>query len=405
MPAPPRRQTPSSTPGEIAPGTLQVQRQTLLDSKVTRMAVKRRAAARRARRQLPRQLTRLSRDGIWCCARFRLRKRAWLVALRLPGLGISTRLVTGLLHALVSRHKGRRRRGKSLTAHPLQQARRLWKDCAGSMVVVEAGTPMGFANVERVRALVLEQDASDCTVVAPCPHDAACPLSSRAAALTAALPSPRGRVEGDTSTGSSLGAGEGEASKATSRQGGEQASKASSWCHFTQRISVPSFQKAVEGGPRAKKRAFVDWKFSYVALSRKHLISAERAAAAGDVQDGEARRCSSADASSADASSPPGGGGEPKGDVVIDMHKQGSDIAVNWGRVVRWPMKRSGHVVLDLCSAEGGMERRVVAKSHGAAGGYRRARELGWGDVFPFDKFDKAKHRDKKLDYTEQTQA
>ena len=42
------------------------------------------------------------------------------------------------------------------------------------------------------------------------------------------------------------------------------------------------------------------------------------------------------------------GGGEGDGDV-------------NWGRVMRYPMKRSGHVILDICNAQGSIERRVVS--------------------------------------------
>ncbi len=47
-------------------------------------------------------------------------------------------------------------------------------------------------------------------------------------------------------------------------------------------------------------------------------------------------------------------------------------------RVIRAPMKKTGHVILDLCTFEGDLERRVIAKSDGEA--YTRARDAEWGD-------------------------
>ncbi len=60
--------------------------------------------------------------------------------------------------------------------------------------------------------------------------------------------------------------------------------------------------------------------------------------------------------------------------------------AAGWSRIVRPPRKRSGHVVLDLCTATGGLQRRVVAASHAAVlgpGSYRLARKARWGDNWP----------------------
>lgn len=76
-----------------------------------------------------------------------------------------------------------------------------------------------------------------------------------------------------------------------------------------------------------------------------------------------------------------------------------------WSRVIRTPRKRSGHVVLDLCSAAPPMEghqqacqgqlggflvRQVVSRAaarRGAGGtaAYRLARSLRWGDLWPLD--------------------
>lgn len=48
-------------------------------------------------------------------------------------------------------------------------------------------------------------------------------------------------------------------------------------------------------------------------------------------------------------------------------------------RIVRRPLARSGHVILDLC-APAGLRREVVSRRAGDA--YRRARDAGWGDAW-----------------------
>ncbi len=47
-------------------------------------------------------------------------------------------------------------------------------------------------------------------------------------------------------------------------------------------------------------------------------------------------------------------------------------------RVIRAPIKKTGHVILDLCTFEGDLDRRVVSKSEGEI--YTLARDAEWGD-------------------------
>ena len=59
----------------------------------------------------------------------------------------------------------------------------------------------------------------------------------------------------------------------------------------------------------------------------------------------------------------------------------------DWSRVIRQPMKRKGHVVFELCAPSGELERVTVARSHGdliGRDGYKYARKLRWGDLWPF---------------------
>ncbi len=50
-------------------------------------------------------------------------------------------------------------------------------------------------------------------------------------------------------------------------------------------------------------------------------------------------------------------------------------------RIVRHPEKRKGHVVFSLCTPQGKLESRTVAKSDQEL--YKKARKLSWGDSLP----------------------
>jgi ribosomal protein RSM22 (predicted rRNA methylase) len=95
-------------------------------------------------------------------------------------------------------------------------AERLWAKTRDTLLVVEPGTPAGYARILALRAQLI---ASGAHVAAPCPHDGKCPL------------------------------------------------QAPDWCHFTQRLPRLRAHMQLKGA----ELPFEDEKFSYVALTRAPL--------------------------------------------------------------------------------------------------------------------------------------
>jgi ribosomal protein RSM22 (predicted rRNA methylase) len=56
--------------------------------------------------------------------------------------------------------------------------------------------------------------------------------------------------------------------------------------------------------------------------------------------------------------------------------------SINWARIINRPLKRSGHVYLDLCTNEGEIKKKhVITKNENA---YKFSRKSFWRDLFPF---------------------
>jgi ribosomal protein RSM22 (predicted rRNA methylase) len=89
----------------------------------------------------------------------------------------------------------------------------MWARTSDTLLIVEPGTPAGYARIIALRRQLIALGAH---VAAPCPHDAACPLA------------------------------------------------APDWCHFTQRLPRSRAHKALKGA----ELPFEDEKFAYVALTR-----------------------------------------------------------------------------------------------------------------------------------------
>ncbi|SDT52308.1 small ribosomal subunit Rsm22 family protein [Bradyrhizobium canariense] len=103
--------------------------------------------------------------------------------------------------------------GETGEAEQSTLAELMWAKARDTLLVVEPGTPAGYARIIALRKWLIALGAH---VVAPCPHDGRCPLQPP------------------------------------------------DWCHFTQRLPRSRAHKQIKGA----ELPFEDEKFSYVALTR-----------------------------------------------------------------------------------------------------------------------------------------
>ncbi len=152
---------------------------------------------------------------------------------------------------------------------PSQLLTKAWKATKQFFVLIEPGTPYGFACLKTARAQLIEQGAF---IFAPCTHENVCPMNSK------------------------------------------------DWCHFKVNVQRPSFHQRI----KQATKSFEEEKLSY-------LIAAK-----------------------------------------APFNRQKS-------RIIRKPIKGSGHIILDLCD-ENGLRRQVISKKDGPR--YRDARNAVWGDAW-----------------------
>ncbi len=211
----------------------------------------------------------------------------------------------------------------------------------GVLIVLEKGHPRGFEAVANVRSRILDefiippspQPPSEETnpdesrvrepgmIIAPCTNHTKCPMYH--------------------TPGVSLGRKD--------------------YCHFSQRFTRPAFLQKVLG---ATRRSHEDIKFSYIAVRR----GAQPAASSSPSTDASAY---------------------VQGKQATDLAFTGYEAAAGTAapsplslpRNILTPLKRRGHVTLDVCTPAGDIERWVVPKSFSKQA-YHDARKAVWGDLW-----------------------
>jgi ribosomal protein RSM22 (predicted rRNA methylase) len=134
-------------------------------------------------------------------------------------------------------------------------------------------------------------------------------------------------------------------------------------CSFQQRYIRPGFLQRILG---ATDRNHDEVDFSYISLLKGKDIRSLRPQSETDVRDPWGLQLPSRSALPAD---------EPS---------EGFSLSTDSPRVIYPPLKRRGHVTMDLCTPRGKIERWTVPKSFGKQA-YRDARKSKWGDLWALD--------------------
>ncbi|KAL8238878.1 hypothetical protein R6Q59_015445 [Mikania micrantha] len=265
--------------------------------------------------------------------------------------------------------------------------RQLWDLTQDVLVLMEPGTPHGSDIISQVRSHILwmekrksrklgklsSQNSMDLMtqkcgahIVAPCPHDGACPLDN-----------------------------------------------SGKYCHFVQRLQRTTSQLAYKQSNGIPLRGFEDEKFSYVVFKRgprpseawpldgMKFDTLEEQRAKMNPEDFESDYDDQTDSEPEDmdddkkmikyesdinepyATSESDAEEEPSQDTIR------ADLGSGWGRIIFSPIKRGKRVEMDVCRAtnydgtEGRFERVIVTKSKNPTLHHQARRSL-WGDLWPF---------------------
>ena len=155
------------------------------------------------------------------------------------------------------------------------------------------------------------------------------------------------------------------------------------YCHFEQRYIRPPFLQKLLG---ARDKNFEDVQFSYVSIMRgrdlrdrgeEAVVQGQRATDRAfigyehevDLQDLPERNF--------DPTAP----AVPEMDDFYDQGLSSTPNSLSLPRLVLPPLKRTGHVILDMCTPSGTVERWTVPRSFSKQA-FRDARKSSWGDLW-----------------------
>lgn len=242
------------------------------------------------------------------------------------------------------------------THHRRDRIKKLWSHLTpsgGVLLLIEKGTPLGFEAIAGARATLLRNYISSPesthravggntggqgdldtvekepgAIIAPCTNHAACPLF------------PHGHTDG------------------VGRK---------DWCHFVQRYERPSYLQRIMG---ANARNHDDLLYSFVAVRRG--MDYRRTGNPVIEPDPDEFHHPEAAAGAAGWAAP------TQSPYSMDQLRR---YAFTLPRTLFPPIKRHGHVTLDVCTPTGTLERWTVPKSYSRSA-FRDARKSRWGDLW-----------------------
>ncbi|KAJ3558994.1 hypothetical protein NM688_g608 [Phlebia brevispora] len=257
----------------------------------------------------------------------------------------------------------------------------MWESGAEVLVLIDHNTKLGFECIVEAREMLLrfgrreveDEKMADapirgCHVVAPCPHDRACPLHHPGSIRLV--------------------------------------------CGFSQRLQRPDFVRKTKHSGIGHE----DSEYSYVVIRRgvRPTLPETKVGRVGDVgvrELAKARAKSSMTELVIDDEHP-----HPTINLTTAVERSAEEMpeqsikdierslpeeelqsalraeAYSWPRLIFPPLKKSGHIILDGCTAEGKIMRMTIPKSQGKQPFYD-ARKSRWGDIFPHDPKNKPQER------------
>ncbi|RXK34662.1 3-methyl-2-oxobutanoate hydroxymethyltransferase [Tremella mesenterica] len=226
------------------------------------------------------------------------------------------------------------------------------------IILVDRANPAGWEAISsaRTQLLSLSTPENPLHVIAPCPHDGPCPLVGLR-----------------------------------------------DICGFSQRLQRPSFVRKT----KHSKRGDEDVGYTYLVIGRgpRPVSVNSNEGRIGGVGLEAAQKERDKKAGKSELHRVEGGEYEMVSllphDLALDT-TQSPEIpdlrgeAYRWPRLVAAPMKRSGHVIMDVCCTDEKIKRIIFAKSHSKQV-YHDARKATWGDIFPHEPKSKSVERTRGL--------
>ncbi|KAK9477905.1 hypothetical protein V1514DRAFT_332822 [Lipomyces japonicus] len=194
-------------------------------------------------------------------------------------------------------------------------------------------------------------------IIAPCPHQNHCPMMLGVvidkAQFTAAQQKLRQRQQDEESD---------EQDQADS--GSDKIPRRDTWCHFPQKMQRPRWLMELKSGRLLSSR----WGSQGQKLG-KHGRHGNKSVETSKLSYLIVQKQNSSDNRDHDQAN------LPTDEVLRE--------SISWPRLTAPPMKRDHHIIMDVCSSIGYLERWSISKSYGGEQVARDARKSKWGDLWP----------------------
>ncbi|KAG6555233.1 hypothetical protein Mapa_003274 [Marchantia paleacea] len=277
-------------------------------------------------------------------------------------------------------------------------ARQLWSYTGDILVLIEPGTPQGSAIIREIRSHILQMERKKVRrqkqMESKSSSGKESPLKVQELATTAAPVKKAGAF----------------VIAPCSHEGRCPMDGLSTWCHFVQRLQRTSLQRITKRSSALPLRAYEDEKFSFIVL-RRGLRPSEPWPLDGlkdtdlSLESKEPMKIleynpsdltfegtdvdeSSDEEEEEEESEEMSVSDNVESEHIVTGPQLEADLGSGWARIVRPPLRRGRHVVLDVCrstdrdGSRGDLSRLVWTRK-GVLARHLKAKKLRWGDLWP----------------------